>query len=73
MVQVFELNIQKSGLVDTILDLIVDLISAAVIAILGWGYIETRETDSFLERMIEEFIRKNPYLFIDRQDAAEKD
>jgi len=73
MVQVFELNIQKSGLVDTMLDLIVDLISAAVISILGWGYIETRETDSFLERMIEEFIRKNPYLFIDRQDAAEKD
>jgi hypothetical protein len=73
MDQVFELNIQKSGLVDTMWDLIVDLISAAVIAILGWGYIETRETDSFLERMIEEFIRKNPYLFIDRQDAAEKD
>lgn len=54
-------------------DLSVDLIGAAVIAILGWGYIETRETDSFLERMIEEFIRKNAYLFIDRQDAAEKD
>jgi len=54
-------------------DLIVDLISAAFIAILGWGCIKTRETDSFLERVIEEFIRKNAYLFIDRQDAAEKD
>ena len=54
-------------------DLSVDLIGAAVIAILGWGCIKTRETDSFLERMIEEFIRKNAYLFIDRQDAAEKD
>jgi len=73
MDQVFGLNIQKSGLVDTMWDLIVDLISAAVLAILGWGCIKTRETDSFFERMIEEFIRKNPYLFIDRQDAAEKD
>jgi len=73
MDQVFGLNIQKSGLVDTMWDLIVDLISAAVLAILGWGCIKTRETDSFLERMIEEFIRKNAYLFIDRQDAAEKD
>ena len=73
MDQVFGLNIQKSGLVDTMWDLSVDLIGAAVIAILGWGCIKTRETDSLLERMIEEFIRKNAYLFIDRQDAAEKD
>jgi len=73
MDQVFGLHMQKSGLVDTMWDLIVDLISAAVIAILGWGHIKTRKTDSFLERVIEEFIRKNAYLFIDRQDAAEKD
>jgi len=65
MDQVFGLNMQKSGLVDTMWDLIVDVVGAGVISILGLGYIKTRETDSFLERMIEEFIRKNPHLFED--------
>lgn len=73
MDQVFGLNMQKSGLVDTMWDLIVDVIGAAVIAILGWGYIKTRETDSFLERFIEEFIHKNPHLFVEGQETAEKE
>ena len=63
MDQTFGLNMQKSGLVDTMWDLIVDVLGAAFIAILGWGYIRTRETDSFLERWIEEFIQKNPQFF----------
>jgi len=67
MDQVFGLNMQKSGLVDTMWDLIVDVIGAGLIAIVGWGYIKSRETDSFLERWIREFIHKNPHLFEDDQ------
>lgn len=61
--QLFGLNMQKSGLVDTMWDLIVNTIGALIISVLGWGYIKTRETDSFLERWIEEFIEKNPRFF----------
>ena len=67
MDQVFGLNMQKSGPVDTMWDLIVDVIGAGLIAIVGWGYIKSRETDSFLERWIREFIHKNPHLFEDDQ------
>lgn len=63
MDQLFGLNMQKSGLVDTMWDLIVNAIGALVISVLGWGYIKTREVDSFLERWIEEFIKNNPQLF----------
>jgi hypothetical protein len=52
MDQLFGLNMQKSGLVDTMWDLIVDTVGAAVIAILGYGYLKTEEIDSFLERWI---------------------
>ena len=63
MDQLFGLNMQKSGLVDTMWDLIVDTLGAAFMAILGWVYIRTREKDSFLEHWIEDFIRKNPKFF----------
>lgn len=63
MDQIFGLNMQKSGLIDTMWDLIVDTIGAATIALLGWGYLRTAGTNSFLERWIAEFIRKNPQLF----------
>jgi uncharacterized membrane protein YjdF len=69
MDQVFGLNMQKSGLQDTMWDLIVDVVGAAIIAFLGWGYIKTRETDSFLERWIEDFILKNPHLFQEKKDS----
>jgi hypothetical protein len=55
MDQVFGLNMQKSGLVDTMWDLIVNVIGAAVIALLGYGWLKTTEVDSFLERWIERF------------------
>lgn len=71
MDQVFGLNMQKSGLVDTMWDLIVDVIGAAVISFLGWGYIKARDTDSFLERWIDEFIEKNPKLFENEEPRSE--
>jgi hypothetical protein len=47
----FGLGMQH-GLVDTMGDLIVDVVGAAVIAVLGYGYLKTSEVDSFLERWI---------------------
>jgi hypothetical protein len=63
MDQIFGLNMQKSGLQDTMWDLIVDAAGAMIIAVLGYGYLQTHETDSFLERWIDRFIESNPRLF----------
>jgi hypothetical protein len=69
MDQLFGLSMQKpmfgdlSGLTDTMWDLIIDGVGAMIISILGYGYLRTRQNDSFLERWINEFIRKNPGLF----------
>jgi hypothetical protein len=63
MDQLFGMNMQKSGLVDTMWDLIVYGVGALIISILGWGFLRTRERDSFLEKWIDSFIDKNPHLF----------
>lgn len=65
----FGMDMQKpmlgdpSGLTDTMWDLIVDTVGAAVISILGYGYLRTAGTDSFLERWIDSFIKGNPRMF----------
>ncbi len=66
MDQSFGLNMQKSGLVDTMWDLIVDTIGAVTISVLGYGYLSTVERDSFLERWIDRFIESNPRMFVRR-------
>lgn len=63
MDQLFGMNMQKSGIEDTMWDLIVDGIGALIISILGWGFLKTRGRDSFLEKWIDSFIEKNPRLF----------
>lgn len=63
MDQTFGMNMQKSGLHDTMWDLIVDAAGAAIISLLGFGYLQTHETDSFLERWIDNFVVTNPTLF----------
>ncbi len=63
MDQLFGMNMQKSGLVDTMWDLIVDTVGALVIALLGWSYLRTAGSDSFLERWIVGFVQSNPRLF----------
>jgi hypothetical protein len=63
MDQLFGMNMQKSGLVDTMWDLIVDGIGALVISVAGWFWLRTDGTDSFLERWIDSFIRSNPRMF----------
>lgn len=63
MDQIFGLNMQKTGLVDTMWDLIVDCLGAFVIAILGFRYLRRGNDESFLERWINSFIERNPHLF----------
>ena len=63
MDQLFGMNMQKSGLVDTMWDLIVDSAGALVIALLGWSYLRTAGSDSFLERWIIKFVNSNPRFF----------
>ncbi len=59
----FGRNMQKSGLVDTMWDLIVDCLGALIISVLGYNYLKTEKVDSFLERMIHKFIASNPRFF----------
>lgn len=66
----FGLNMQKSGLVDTMWDLIVDTVGALVIAGLGYGWLRTAGTDSFLERWINDFVAANPRFFGSRGDRG---
>lgn len=67
------LNMQKtmlgdeSGLTDTMFDLIVDALGALVIAVMGYRYVKNVKDESFLERWIADFIRKNPGLFRPRE------
>jgi hypothetical protein len=63
----FGLNMQKSGLVDTMWDLIVNGISALTISLLGYGYLNTAGDDSFLEQVIQKFIIANPRIFRKRR------
>ena len=58
----FALNMQKSGLVDTMTDLIVDAIGALITSISGYFYL--RGGDSLLiERFVKKFIDLNERLF----------
>lgn len=59
----FGLHMQKSGLVDTMWDLIVDVLGAAVIALVGYFSLK-HEPRSFLFRhLLRKFVQKNPQLF----------
>ncbi len=62
MDQAFSLNMQKSGLQDTMQDLIVDTIGASVGAMAGYGFLRGRNK-SGLPGMIAEFVRSNRWLF----------
>lgn len=64
MDEIFGLNMQKSGLQDTMWDLIVDAVGALLISLLGFKYLQTIEKDSFLERWINNFVSANPQMFL---------
>ena len=58
----FGLNMQKSGLVDTMWDLIVDSVGALFISVLGYLYMK-KGSEYFVERWIDRFILDNPRFF----------
>ncbi|WP_428543134.1 hypothetical protein [Profundibacter sp.] len=62
MDQIFGLSMQKSGLVDTMWDLIVDVIGAFIGAWAGYGFLQGHDK-SGLAGMIREFVSKNRRLF----------
>jgi len=76
MDEIFGLNMQKSGLVDTMSDLIVDTIGASFGAISGFLWLKGRSLG--LSGMIDEFIHINRALYhrvsqrINNKDNAEK-
>ncbi len=62
MDQTFGLNMQKSGLNDTMGDLIVDCIGAFFASMGGYFYIKYHQRSLF-RRMVESFFQKNPWMF----------
>ena len=60
----FGLNMQKSGLVDTMTDMLVNMFGALVAAVAGYAYI--KDGDSLIaDRIIRAFVKDNPSLFSD--------
>jgi hypothetical protein len=62
MDQIFGLNMQKTGLVDTMWDLIVDMVGASFGALAGFFFLIGREFGG-LSGVIAEFVRLNRRLF----------
>ncbi len=62
MDQIFGLNMQKSGLVDTMGDLIVDMLGALIGATSGFLYLKGRQLGG-LGAAIDDFVRKNKTLY----------
>lgn len=58
----FGLNMQKSGLVDTMWDLIVDSVGALVVSFMGYLYLQ-RGVKSFMVDWVASFIQGNPQMF----------
>jgi len=59
----FNTNMQVGSLRDTMVDLIVDGIGALLMSLLGYSYLRTKKTDSFLERWIRHYIQLNRRYF----------
>ncbi len=60
--QILGLNMQKSGLIDTMWDLIVDAIGALVTSTIGFLYLKGEKNPIFA-RLVKKFIMVNPQLF----------
>ena len=69
MDRVFGFNMQKSGLDDTMGDLITDMGGAAAGALAGYAYLKGRQAAG-LHRWIDEFIERNPRYFAKRGRTA---
>ena len=67
MDQIFGMNMQKSGLDDTMFDLIVDAIGSAFGAFLGWLYLHGR-AKGWATALIAEFVTRNRHLYRKARD-----
>lgn len=65
----FGMNMQKSGLLDTMTDILVNMVGALIAATAGYGYV--KDGDSLLaERLIRSFVDKNPKLFPPKEPSV---
>lgn len=64
----FQFNMQKSGLVDTMTDLIVNAVGGLIAAILGFLYVKNGDS-LIVDRMVRSIVLKNPKLF-DRRSSS---
>lgn len=62
MDQMFGLNMQKSGLMDTMWDLIMDFIGAFIGASAGYAYLKWRSKGGLMG-LIHDFVQRNPRFF----------
>jgi hypothetical protein len=62
MDQIFGMNMQKSGLDDTMIDLIVNLVGALIAALSGWLYLKGVSAPG-VHHLLDEFITRNPRFF----------
>ncbi|MBD3248417.1 hypothetical protein GF336_00040 [Candidatus Woesearchaeota archaeon] len=62
MDQIFGMNMQETGLVDTMWDLIVDSLGALLVAVVGFFYFKY-ERESLFSRLLNKFIKSNPRFF----------
>ena len=62
MDQIFGLNMQKSGLMDTMADLIMDFIGALIGAGAGYAYLRGRAKGGLMG-LIDDFVERNPRFF----------
>ena len=63
MDEVFDMNMTKTGLDDSMQDLFVALIGAFVISMTGYGYLKRKNKAGFFEKWIYKFVKQNPKLF----------
>ena len=63
MDQIFGLNMQKSGLIDTMWDLIVDSLGAFVASISGWYFMRRQRGLGLFTGVLARFVKDNPNLF----------
>ncbi|MCD6442038.1 hypothetical protein J7L24_00600 [bacterium] len=61
MDQIFNINMQKSGLTDTMWDLIINSIGALIASLVGYAFMKGKQI-SYLGKLIRLFIEDNPHL-----------
>ncbi len=62
MDQLFGFNMQKTGLIDTMWDLIVNSLGAFLVALIGFFYFKF-EKENIFSRLLDKFIKNNPRFF----------